>query len=542
MPKPMRSPTTGAGRRRRRPAQVGVLVVQRGDLPARRHGVRAQRAARQPARSAIGISMSNDTSRLAIVEDREAGLRAGLHQRPDLERGAQALALRTTEARFDRLQQALVVAVVVRDVAARAQEPAHRPLSARRQRAARRGRRCAEPPAVSSTSSVSNRPCAIARRATASTRSISAAAYGGIGAGVAVRAAALRSTRCRPASPPCSHAARARERGASSCVRQPVRPPGTPISISTSKLALRRMRALPRLRSAASCAGESTRNTTRRSACWRSSCWMASRSASPTNWLAISARRTPAARRRASCVHGGEGDAPGAGVELAGEELRRHRRLAVRREVDAPAAAPAAASRPGCASTRRASTAPAATAGPRPARSSPAPTHFAAAQRRLAERKALEAGVRERVEQVEVSSWRATAQEVPRGCRPKSGRAPLRRSGGTVCRAGRDGVRAAGAEDAARRRVDRARDVALRAAMAARLDRRDRASGWPPAAPACRGAAGARTASAVRRDLHRRGRGTCTTTRSEMYSTTARSCEMKSMVSAEALAAGRAAG
>jgi len=35
---------------------------------------------------------------------------------------------------------------------------------------------------------------------------------------------------------------------------------------------------------------------------------------------------------------GGEGQAPGAGVELALEELRRHGGLAVRREVDAPLA------------------------------------------------------------------------------------------------------------------------------------------------------------------------------------------------------------
>ncbi|MCY1544310.1 hypothetical protein D9M68_801850 [compost metagenome] len=88
---------------------------------------------------------------------------------------------------------------------------------------------------------------------------------------------------------------------ASACVRQPVRAPCTPISSITSKGTLAGLRFAQSSMSA-SCAVESTRNTTRRSACWASSIWMPARSSSLTTWLAINVRRAPAATPTASWV------------------------------------------------------------------------------------------------------------------------------------------------------------------------------------------------------------------------------------------------
>ena len=97
--------------------------------------------------------------------------------------------------------------------------------------------------------------------------------------------------------------------------------------------------------------------------------------------------------------HGGEGEAPGAGLELAREELRRHRGLAVRRQVDAPVPHlllhPGQVVRDGVALEQRdrewqvaGQHVPAGLA------------HLAAAQRAVAVREALEAGADDRVEQV----------------------------------------------------------------------------------------------------------------------------------------------
>src|SRR6218665_1843132 len=107
------------------PAQVGVLVVERGDLPASGYGLRFERATRR-ARDGHGHRKVERDVALAHGEDRQAWLGARLHRGPHFHRRAQALAALAAQALVERAHHALVEAVVVRDVAARAQQAAHR--------------------------------------------------------------------------------------------------------------------------------------------------------------------------------------------------------------------------------------------------------------------------------------------------------------------------------------------------------------------------------------------------------------------------------
>ena len=100
-------------------------------------------------------------------------------------------------------------------------------------------------------------------------------------------------------------------------------------------------------------------------------------------------------------------------------------------------------------------------------------------------------------------------------------------------RAARLRVRAAGAKAAARRRVDRARHVALQYHPLRRA-RRARAPESPRAAPACTGGAAARTARALAAYSTMRPRY-MTATRAAMCLTTARSCAMNTYGEPEAL-------
>ena len=155
---PTRSPTT-----RRQclvggvPAQVGVLVVQRADLPARPARVDgAARAARRVAHRDRHLEVVGD---VALAAGRGSPGRARARDCTMAQTSsAGAQRRRRSPSRCSTcLQEALVVAVVVRDVAARAQQAPHRPRQRRLQRAAATRSKIAEPPAVSSTSSSSNR-------------------------------------------------------------------------------------------------------------------------------------------------------------------------------------------------------------------------------------------------------------------------------------------------------------------------------------------------------------------------------------------------
>ena len=115
----------GGGFVGRVPAQVGVLVVQGGDGPARGHIGGRHRTARGALDRDRHLEVVGDVA-LANREDRQARLGPRLHQRPHFHRRAQALALRAADALVDDLEVALVVPVVVRHVAARTQQPAHR--------------------------------------------------------------------------------------------------------------------------------------------------------------------------------------------------------------------------------------------------------------------------------------------------------------------------------------------------------------------------------------------------------------------------------
>ena len=370
---------------------------RRDDLPARRHARAAPVAPRAARAIGIGISMSNDRSRRPAASIARPGSGQDCTCVQTSSAGRSALAVRAAQARFDDADEALVVAVVVRDVAARAQQAAHRAAQRRRQarghevedgRAAGRQQHLVGVEQALRVAGARDRVDAVHQRR----------GVGRVGVGAALGAQAFVALDADEARPRGSRAGAAPARSASSCVRQPVRPPGRPSSSSTSNGTLPAWRA-DQASISASCAGESTRKATRRPACSRSSCWIAARSASPSTWLAISARRTPAAHADRELRDGGEGDAPGAGIELAREQLRRHRGLAVRRQVDAPV--PRLALHPGDVVRERVAL------EQRDRQRQVAGQHVpaglrdgAAAQRGLVVREALEAGADERVEQV----------------------------------------------------------------------------------------------------------------------------------------------
>ena len=194
----------------------------------------------------------------------------------------------------------------------------------------------AEPPAVSRISSASNRLLRVAGQ-----RDVAHALH-----------QRLRHRPCRPriargaqafvafdADQPRGRAGAQAPRPAPaprSCVRQPVRPPSTPISSSTSKRLRCRRCAAVQASISASCASESTRKATRRpGVCALQLAGSPCRSIARNTWLAMMQRRGAGGDAGAQLRDGREGQAPGAGVELALEQLRRHRGLAVRRQVDA---------------------------------------------------------------------------------------------------------------------------------------------------------------------------------------------------------------
>ena len=96
--RPARAPSSAL------PAQVGVLVVQAGDLPARRAPRWASSAPRARARDRDRQLDVEGEVAPPDREDRQARFGAGLHQRPDLERRAQALAAVAAQARSTALR------------------------------------------------------------------------------------------------------------------------------------------------------------------------------------------------------------------------------------------------------------------------------------------------------------------------------------------------------------------------------------------------------------------------------------------------------
>ncbi len=107
------------------PTQVGMLVVQRGDLPAGGHTLRLQRAARRACDRHGQRKVEGDVT-LADRQDRQARLGPRLHVGPDFHCRGQAFAALAAQALVHHAHHALVEAMVVRDIAARAQQAAHR--------------------------------------------------------------------------------------------------------------------------------------------------------------------------------------------------------------------------------------------------------------------------------------------------------------------------------------------------------------------------------------------------------------------------------
>ncbi len=101
----------------------------------------------------------------------------------------------------------------------------------------------------------------------ASTRSISVLGIGGVGLGDAGGALPFVRLDAHELDARRWRAGREASATASSCVRQPVRAPSTPISSITSKGTLVRMALGPVFDRARAARSESTRNTTRRPAC-----------------------------------------------------------------------------------------------------------------------------------------------------------------------------------------------------------------------------------------------------------------------------------
>ena len=119
---------------------------------------------------------------------------------------------------------------------------------------------------------------------------------------------------------------------ASSCVRQPVRPPGTPSSSSASSCAAAASVARRRLRSPRAAPASRPGNGTRDPGARRSSADHRAHLERAEQLVGHQDAAHAEAHADAELLHVGERDAPGAGGELLREDLRRHRRLAVRRQ------------------------------------------------------------------------------------------------------------------------------------------------------------------------------------------------------------------
>ncbi len=207
-----------------------------------------------------------------------------------------------TEARFATGDHAAIDAVVVRDIAARTQQ-ADAPAAPsaglqRRHDEVEDGRAAGRQQHLVGFEQV----LAVALRAISSTRCHQRVGVGAVDLAVALCAQAFVALDAARRSAALARARRA-SASASSCVRQPVRPPATPISSSTSNGALPDARDQASISS--SCAGESTRNTTRRSACARCSALDAGQVGVGEHLVgdqAARARRPPRRPRAASTV------------------------------------------------------------------------------------------------------------------------------------------------------------------------------------------------------------------------------------------------
>jgi hypothetical protein len=251
-------------------------------------------------------------------------------------------------------------------------------------RAATRSNR-AEPPADTMTSSPRTGPASSQPAASASSHGPSARRWPHVGGAVARDAQAFVALDAHQPHRGLARSARA-SASASSCVRarrcgrRPRRVPAAPRTPAPDAA----WRARPRSGAAVRASRRGTPPAGLRSA----PAAAPARPGRPCGLHLVGDQRPPHAGQHAQpqLEHRGEGDAPGAGVELAAEQLRRHRRLAVRRQVEAALARKGL--HPGQVVRQRglASAPPAAAAGGRPARTSPgASAATAAAARTRAE-------------------------------------------------------------------------------------------------------------------------------------------------------------
>ena len=362
MPRPTRSPTTGrqrrvgsapsAGRRAGRSAPVIFQLAGTAD------GARAPRArARDRHRQLAG------RRRCRACPPRGWPGRARAATAPCAQTsiaGRRLSPARSPGARRPASDEALVVAVVVRDVAARAQQAAHRPRRARASGASRPGRRWPSRRPRAAPRRSSNRPFASQCARDGIDAVHQRVGVGGVGARCRRSRPALRSTRCRPAATAALARRRSRQRerlvvrAAAGARRRRRRSRAAP---RTARCPAWRARPVPRSGRAA----PASRPGRRRAgpACSRSSGWMPGQVgvADAPGWRsARGARRRP--RRRASCVTVAKVRPQAPASSWRAKQLRRHRRLAVRREVDAPARARSACIQARlCASASRLSTA-----------------------------------------------------------------------------------------------------------------------------------------------------------------------------------------
>ena len=313
--------------------EVGVLVVQGRDAPARVGSLDARRAQRREADRHRQPHVEADVAP-ARGEDRQARFGHALHAGPQLQRGPQAFA--AAAALDHRLHQPLVVAVVVRDVAARAQQRTHRALQLQPHargheiedaRAAGRHDHLVGVEQLLGVARLRHRGHALHQRAGVGV--VARAVAGGAQAFITLdadqrhRGARVQRARQRERVVVRAHAGAAAgdadlEQHLERCRATLRRQPGFDAIELRQRIDQEHHTQVRVLR-------------TQRLQC---------RQLDRLHHL-VGDERAPRAGRHADpqLEHVGEGDAPGAGVELAPEQLRRHRRLAVRREVDALARA-----------------------------------------------------------------------------------------------------------------------------------------------------------------------------------------------------------
>ena len=329
-------------------AQVGVLVVQPGDLPVGRRGAALRGRRARACAIGIGSSMSYERSRRPTARIASPG--SGSDCTSAQTSSAACRPSLAAQAQVRHRDHAAIEAVVVRDVAARTQQPDAPDATATGRSAGTTRSKIAEPPADTITSSASN-SCS---RSHCSAISVDAlhqrVGVGAVDLAVALRAQAFVALDAGEAQRRArAGATRERERlvvaCGNRCGRRARRSRAAPRTAAAGCVRPRSARAAPANRAGTARAGP---------ACSACSASMAARSPASNDLVGDQAAARAGLDADAQLRDRREGQPPRAGVELAAEQLRRHRRLAVRREAHARRRRHNAASSRGCAAARRA--------------------------------------------------------------------------------------------------------------------------------------------------------------------------------------------